>query len=240
MYYIHTANPLERTARWLERMDGGIDYLRRVIVDDALGICGQLERDMAQLVDSYACEWAAVVRDPVRRRQFRELANTDPAGGGFVRERGQKRPSDWPDETPLPPRPAAEGIGSRWVYAARVDEVPCDGGITIAHGTLRIAVYHFASRGEWWAAQATCPHRKDDVLGRGLLGTQDGTPKVACPLHKKTFSLVTGEGLSDARYCIRTYPVEVRGDGVWVKLPEAESVVAADRQTAEESACARG
>src|SRR4029453_12245312 len=60
MYYIHTANPLERTARWLERMDGGIEYLKRVVVDDALGICAQLERDLQSLVDGYECEWAAV------------------------------------------------------------------------------------------------------------------------------------------------------------------------------------
>ncbi len=102
---------------------------------------------------------------------------------------------------------------------AHTTDVPRDGGLTIAPRRTRVAVFHFATRNEWWATQATCPHRKDDVLGRGLLGTHDGTPKVACPLHKKTFALTTGEGLNDARYCIRTYPVEVRGDDVWVKLP---------------------
>jgi NAD(P)H-dependent nitrite reductase small subunit len=240
MYYIHTAEPLERTARWLERLDGGIAYLRRVIVDDALGICAQLERDMERLVASYACEWAAVVRDPARRREFREVVNAAAGGAGFVRERAQKRPADWPDETPLAPRPSADDPASAWVRVAHVADVPRDGGVTYAHGTLRIAVFRFAARGEWWATQATCPHRKDDVLGRGLLGTQDGTPKVACPLHKKTFSLVSGEGLSDPRYCIRTYPVEVRGDAVWVKLPPAaEDGRDLPRGTTPEAPCAR-
>ncbi len=238
MYYIHTANPLERTARWLERLDGGLDYLRRVIIDDALGIAAQLERDMARLVASYACEWAAVVRDPARRRDFTIAAAAD-RPPTFVRTRGQKQPQPWDDETPLPPRPAATDPDSTWVRVARAADVPRDGGLTITHGGLRIAVFHFATRNEWWATQATCPHRKDDVLGRGLLGTHDGTPKVACPLHKKTFSLTTGEGLSDPRYCVRTYPVELRDADVWLKLPPRDAVDEPLALPTEEPACAR-
>jgi nitrite reductase (NADH) large subunit len=219
MYYIHTANPLERTARWLERMGGGIDELRRVLVDDALGICAQLERDMAALVDAYECEWAAVVRDPERRRMFRPVVNADAVEPslGWVEERGQRRPADWPDAAP-PPLPEL-GADVTWVRVAHATDVPRDGGITYRHGDLQVAVFHFASRGAWYAMQATCPHRKDAVLGRGLLGSQGGVPKVACPLHKKTFSLETGEGLSDPSYRVRTFPVELRGDEVWVLLP---------------------
>jgi nitrite reductase (NADH) large subunit len=232
MYYIHTADPLERTARWIERMDGGVAYLRSVLVDDALGICARLDEDMAALVATYRCEWAEVVRDPERRRAFRAAVNADagPATLPFVRERGQKRPADWPPPSPVAPR-TAPGSGSRWVRVARVDDVPRDGGVTIAHGDAPIAVFRFASRGAWYATQAVCPHRKDAVLGRGLLGTVGGVPKVACPLHKRTFSLETGEGLSDRQYCVRTYPVAVRGDEVWVQLP------ATSRIAAEEDAC---
>jgi NAD(P)H-dependent nitrite reductase small subunit len=121
---------------------------------------------------------------------------------------------------------------------ARVAEVPPDGGVTIAHGALKVAVFHFATRGAWYATQATCPHRKDDVLGRGLLGTQDGVPKVACPLHKKTFALTSGEGLADPRYCIRTYAVDVRGDAVWVKLPPVDVAAEDARLPTEGTACA--
>jgi len=228
MYYIHTANPLERTARWVERLDGGIAYLKRVIVDDALGICDQLERDMQSLVDTYACEWAAVVRDPERRRLFRAAVNAAPddLARPFVRERGQKRPADWPDPAPIDPLPAASG-GAAWVRVATVADVPRDGGITVLHGGTPIAVFHFASRGEWYATQAVCPHRKDAVLGRGLLGTQGNVPKVACPLHKRTFSLETGAGLSDPQYAIRTFPVEVRGPDLWVMLPPVSTLGAA-------------
>jgi NAD(P)H-dependent nitrite reductase small subunit len=228
MYYIHTANPLERTARWLERLDGGLAYLRQVIVDDTLGICAQLECDMQQLVDSYACEWTAVVRDPAKRAEFRHFANAtapDPALA-FVAERGQRRPADWPAASP----PAALALpAGAWVRVARVDQVPRDGGITVQHGAVQIALFHFASRGEWYATQAMCPHRQDMVLARGLLGTQQGEPKVACPLHKNTFSLTSGAGLSDPQYRVQTFPVKVEDGEVFVALPAPEMLTPLSR-----------
>jgi nitrite reductase (NADH) large subunit len=95
MYYIRTADPLTRTARWFEELDGGIDYLRSVIIDDHLGVCEQLDRDMQAAADGYQCEWAAVVKDPEKRRLFRAFVN-DPGGDPtieFVSERSQKRPA---------------------------------------------------------------------------------------------------------------------------------------------------
>jgi nitrite reductase (NADH) large subunit len=239
MYYIHTASPLERTARWLERLEGGLPYLRRVIVDDALGICAQLDADMAALVDTYECEWKAVVRDPERRKAFRHFANSAAHDDTlpFVRERGQKRPADWPSPAPIPPL-ATDTIHDRvWVRLARASDVPRDGGITVRHGGAQIAVFHLAARGEWYATQATCPHRKDAVLGRGLLGTQGDEPKVACPLHKRTFSLASGAGLSDPQYRIATFPVELRGDDVWVALPPPERLRASPPCERGEIAC---
>ena len=77
MYYIRTADRLTRTSVWLESMEGGIDYLRDVIVNDRLGIAAELEQQMQALVDSYQCEWKAVVEDPEKRRFFQQFANTD-------------------------------------------------------------------------------------------------------------------------------------------------------------------
>jgi nitrite reductase (NADH) large subunit len=225
MYYIQTANPLERTARWLERLDGGLAYLRHVVVDDGLGIGAQLERDMQRLVDSYECEWAAVVRDPARRAAFRHFAGDtapDPSLA-FVRERGQRRPQDWPVAAPAPPAPVASAA---WVRVADTAQVPRDGGVTVQHGGAQIAVFHFASRNEWYATQAMCPHRRDMVLARGLLGTEQDEPKVACPLHKKTFALRSGAGLSDPHYCIATFPVRIENGGVYLHLPPAETLAA--------------
>jgi nitrite reductase (NADH) large subunit len=239
MFYIHTANPLERTARWLERLDGGVEYLKSVIVDDVLNICAQLERDMQSLVDSYECEWAAVVRDPERRRAFRHFANSrepDPSVE-FVRERGQKQPLAWVDAPSPPPALRVVSGAIEWVRAVRAADVPPDGGVTLRHGAAQIALFNFASRGAWYACQATCPHRGDNVLGRGLLGTQAGEPKVACPMHKKTFSLETGAGLSDPGYAIQTFPVEVRDGEVYVALPPAESLAAAGHACPAAASC---
>ena len=88
---------------------------------------------------------------------------------------------------------------------------PLDGGATIKYGKSQIAVFNFASRGEWYATQNMCPHKKAFVLSRGIVGTAGDEPKVACPLHKKTFSLETGESLQGEEYRIQTFPVKVEG-----------------------------
>jgi nitrite reductase (NADH) large subunit len=229
MYYIYTADRLQRTARWIEQLDGGIDYLRRVIIDDTLGIGVQLEADMQQLVDTYECEWAAVVRDPVRRATFRHYADRVAPDDTlqFVRERGQKRPADWPAPVTrnlltngdTPSNRHAQRDRDDWVRLAAVADVPRDGGSTVQYGETQLAVFHFASRGQWFVTQNVCPHRRDMVLARGLLGDQDGEPKVACPLHKRTFSLESGTGLSDPSFAIETYPVEIRDGAVWARVP---------------------
>ncbi|MDG2305092.1 MAG: nitrite reductase large subunit NirB [Candidatus Binatia bacterium] len=227
MFYIQTAKPLQRTARWLEDLDGGIEYLRTVVLEDSLGIADQLEADMQKLIDSYECEWKAVVESPELRERFQHFADDRAPGEAlpFVRERGQRRPAAWPAPTPIhrnghvPPKKAWT-----WQRLGQVDQFPENGGAAVRYGNEQIAIYNFSRRAEWYATQATCPHRKDTVLARGLLGDHKGEPKVACPLHKKTFSLHTGDGLSDPSYQVRTFPVEIRGEAVWVQLPPAESL----------------
>jgi nitrite reductase (NADH) large subunit len=96
MFYIRTADRLQRTAPWLEGLDGGIEYLKQVIVEDSLGICADLEADMARHVASYADEWAATIADPEKLKRFVSFVNApdtpDPTIT-FVDERGQIRPT---------------------------------------------------------------------------------------------------------------------------------------------------
>ncbi|MEU5186765.1 nitrite reductase large subunit NirB [Streptomyces klenkii] len=96
MFYIRTADRLERTAPWLERLDGGLDHLRAVVMDDSLGICADLDALMARHIATYEDEWAATLADPVRLRRFASFANApgtpDPTVR-FVPERGQIRPA---------------------------------------------------------------------------------------------------------------------------------------------------
>ncbi|HEY8545394.1 MAG TPA: nitrite reductase large subunit NirB [Acidimicrobiales bacterium] len=95
MYYIRTADRLERTATWFEKLDGGIEHLRRVIVDDALGLVDELVADMERHVASYECEWKATLDDPARLARFTTFVNADEPDPSlvYVRERGQRRPA---------------------------------------------------------------------------------------------------------------------------------------------------
>ena len=103
MFYIRTADRLERTSTWFNKLEGGIDYLRSVVVDDVLGIAEELEADMACHVETYACEWKETVSDPARRARFRTFVNNDSLDPNvvFVRQRGQIRPAA-PAEKPVP------------------------------------------------------------------------------------------------------------------------------------------
>lgn len=94
MYYVRTADKLQRTARWLEALDGGIDQVRRVVVDDALGLAATLEAMMARHVGSYADEWAATLADERKLAAFRHFANDDAPDPdlAYARVRGQRQP----------------------------------------------------------------------------------------------------------------------------------------------------
>jgi nitrite reductase (NADH) large subunit len=97
MFYIKTADPLTRTATWLNKMEGGLDYLYDVIVNDSLGIGQELEQDMEKLIANYHCEWKKVVEDPALRSKFRHFINAEEPDPTleFVDMRGQKSPVDW-------------------------------------------------------------------------------------------------------------------------------------------------
>lgn len=98
MFYIRTADPLARTATWLNKMEGGIDYLRNVVINDSLGIGEELEMEMQALVDSYQCEWKQVVETPELRKRFSHFVNApeekDPAVQ-FETLRDQKKAAGW-------------------------------------------------------------------------------------------------------------------------------------------------
>lgn len=98
IYYVRTADRLQRTAAWVEAMDGGVDHLRRVVVEDSLGMAASLEEAMAAHVARYRCEWAETLEDPQRLRRFRTFVNSDAPDPDIriVEERGQPRPAlEW-------------------------------------------------------------------------------------------------------------------------------------------------
>ncbi len=101
MFYIRTADRLQRTSVWMENLEGGLDYLRDVVIHDSLGIAAELEAQMQHVVDTYRCEWKATVEDPQRVKLFRPFVNSDVPDENvvFVEERGQIRPASGDEKT---------------------------------------------------------------------------------------------------------------------------------------------
>jgi nitrite reductase (NADH) large subunit len=243
MYYIFTADRLTRTSVWMENYAGGLEELKQVIIEDKLGICEELERRMQHLVDSYQCEWAEVVNDPEKQKRFRQFVNSGETEATieFVDQRGQWRPADWPKGgVPLVQLTGTMNASSalasestlsqdepdtkRWVRVGAMDDFPIDGGSTVKVGKSQIAVYNFASRGEWYACQNMCPHMNAFVLARGIIGNAGDEPKVACPLHKKNFSLQSGKCLSGDPLSVNVFPVKVERGEVYLLLPPEEEL----------------
>lgn len=97
MFYMRTAKPLQRTAAWQERLEGGLDYLKEVIIDDKLGIAQDLETEMQTLVNKFECEWTQAVNDPEVMKRFNHFVNSDEEDDNiaFVSLRDQKMPQPW-------------------------------------------------------------------------------------------------------------------------------------------------
>lgn len=183
MFYIRTADKLQRTARWLEGLPGGIKYLREVILDDTLGINASLETQMQELVDSYFDEWAEAIADPSIAAKFRQFANTDETVENMEVEvdRDQTRPVFWAKE---PARDDFKGLRSRWSettwqpvieasYFAGADDAPNGISATIKRGDTQLAIWRI--RGRYFATQQMCPHKRAFILSDGLVGEEPST-----------------------------------------------------------------
>lgn len=105
MFYVRTADRLHRTSTWRDNLEGGLDYLKAVVLDDHLGIAAELEADMQHVVDTYACEWKEAVTNPETRKRFRQFVNSEQADSHviFVQERGQIRPATPEERTEAQP-----------------------------------------------------------------------------------------------------------------------------------------
>ncbi|KLQ68226.1 nitrite reductase [Enterobacter hormaechei subsp. steigerwaltii] len=114
MFYIRTADRLQRTSTWMDNLEGGLDYLREVILNDSLGIAHELEQEMARVVETYQCEWQTTLNDPDRLALFRTAVNV----------------------------PAAEE-NKRWQEICNIDEIPEQAGIGAHLGRKPIALFRF-------------------------------------------------------------------------------------------------
>lgn len=172
--------------------------LKKILLEDELGICADLENDMATLIDSYVDEWKQAVTDPALRKQFRQFVNTvsllsiltssqsltpelqderrlaiEP-----ITERGQQRPADWPKAFPPVKFELKDIVTPReewkWIPLASVDDLqPSESNTTSAavrYGEdSQLAIFHVPKRG-YFATQQMCPHKRAFVLEHGIIG----------------------------------------------------------------------
>ncbi|USD40406.1 nitrite reductase large subunit [Vibrio sp. SCSIO 43135] len=94
MFYIRTADRLQRTSVWLENLEGGIEYLKQVVIEDKLGLAQELEGEMAQNIAKYQCEWKTTIESPEKLKRFKHFVNSDNGDSSlkFVTLREQRFP----------------------------------------------------------------------------------------------------------------------------------------------------
>lgn len=236
VFYIRTADKLQRTARWLEKLPGGIKYLREVILEDKLGICASLEAQMEELVGTFFDEWTEAIRDPERRKRFQQFDNTPETVENMEVEedRSQIRPVFWAQESVKEEFKNTKWSSLVWqpvIEASHFkDEALSPNGISanIKRGDTQLAV--FKVRGQYYASQQMCPHKRAFVLSDGLLGDDITNNKlwVSCPYHKRNYELggeQAGRCLNDDDVSIAIFPAEERDDGwVYLKLPPVDEL----------------
>lgn len=111
-------------------------------------------------------------------------------------------------------------IAVKWIKTTAVRDFPQNGGAAVLINGIQIAVFNFTNEDRWYATQNQCPHKGEMAISRGLTGDSNGHPKVACPFHKKTFSLEDGSCLTDESYHLKTYPVKVEDGFVFIGMEE--------------------
>ncbi|KKY23606.1 putative nitrite reductase [Phaeomoniella chlamydospora] len=250
MFYMRTADRLQRTARWLEQLPGGIQYLREVVLEDRLGICADLEKQMQDLVGTFFCEWTEAINDPERRKAFQQFGNTtetvEPAIEK-VEERGQQRPAYWAKDPATVDFKNHKWSSLTWqpmIEESRFVEGPSGASQNVKRGDTQLAIYRI--RGKYYASQQMCPHKRAFALSDGLLGetlpSSSSSPAsttttckdkesqlfISCPFHKRNFQLNTSESgtcTNDTSLSIATFPAEARDDGmIYLKLPPIEEL----------------
>ncbi|PNY24467.1 Nitrite reductase [Tolypocladium capitatum] len=198
MFYIRTADKLQRTAPWVESLPGGIKYLQEVVLEDKLGICASLESQMQELVGSFFDEWAEAIRSPAIAAKFKQFQNTDAsrlskrgAGAGLSSgPRTRRRRTSGAcerDGSSMSWQPVIEAS-----YLDGADELPNGVSANIKRSDTQLAVWRF--RGRFYATQQMCPHKR----------------------------------ANDAALSIATFPAQVRPDGMlYLELPPVEELDAA-------------
>ena len=224
MFYIRTADKLQRTSVWRENLEGGLDYLKDVIIKDSLGICEELERQMQLVVDRYQCEWRNALTDREKLKRFRTFVNDSRPDPNIrtVPERDQVRPADNLPET------ITSGSPSHWASLCKQDDLVEKSGVVAWYEGNQIALFYLpeteGKSSRVYAIDNHDPFSNANVIGRGIMGDLKGHLVVASPLYKQHFRLEDGQCLEDPAVRLRTWDARLEGGKVQIKAKTVEAV----------------
>ncbi|MCR5867765.1 nitrite reductase large subunit NirB [Aquincola sp. J276] len=204
MFYVRTADRLQRTSTWRDNLEGGLDNLKDVVVNDSLGLAAELEAQMQQVVDTYQCEWKTAVTDPATRKRFVAAVN-------------QAAPA----EAAADAADAAEAEG--WTAVCTVDDILPDAGVRAVVQQRPVAVFRIGAD-RYHAIDDVDPKSGASVLSRGLVGNLGERIVVASPLYKNHFDLRSGECIEAPEHSVRAHAVRVEGGRVLVALKALETL----------------
>jgi NAD(P)H-dependent nitrite reductase small subunit len=166
-----------------------------------------------------------VVDTPELRKKYRQFANVDDKKYGDIEwEPSRKQHKIKVGDLPTvigPAKIGKEKADSTWTWrdVGSTSDYVKGGGFAAKVSNSELAIFHHTGTDMWYATQNSCPHKQLQVLSRGLIGMAGETPKIACPIHKNTYNLQTGKGISNAGLNIAAFDVKVENDRVLVHLP---------------------
>jgi len=222
MFYIRTADRLQRTSTWMDNLEGGMDYLRQVVLEDSLQIAAELESEMDAVVATYQCEWQTTLASPDRLALFKPFVNSPEPDESvvMVTERQQIRPATSQERLAIPvmtvnhPRVAVQG----WVELCDLDAIPANAGMAARLANRQIALFHLPSHPQKvFALSNHEPDSDANVLARGMLGDVKGEPVVISPLYKQRFRLQDGRCIDDMHKVLNVWPVKIEHGRVWIQ-----------------------
>lgn len=221
MFYIRTGDRLQRTSVWMDNMEGGLEYLRDVVINDSLGINDELEAEMNRVIGTWQCEWKTTLESPDRLALFRPTVNSD-APDETIRwdiERDQIRPSN-----SAITRSTSES-NSEWTEICDIDAVPDDAGIGARVGESRVALFRL--HGQFYALDDYEPGTNASVLSRGILGDVAGDAVVISPLYKYKIRLSDGKSVDSADISVGRWDTKVVDGKIHVsRIKETEMSLA--------------
>ncbi|ENU5672366.1 nitrite reductase large subunit NirB, partial [Salmonella enterica] len=209
MFYLRTADRLQRTSNWLDNLEGGMGYLKSVILEDSLGLGETLDSEMQHIVATYQCEWKTTLSNPQHLKLFRAFINSDQPDEAVVMvpERGQIRPA-MAEEKILPA--VHPDVSDEWVTVGQLDDIPANTGIAARLGSQQIALFRLGGdQPVVFALDNQEPGTGANVLARGLVGDEAGEPLVISPLYKKRLRLADGISPDDESVRVRCWPVRL-------------------------------